>query len=438
MQNSILIFTGNTTNRLQYTCELVFKQHLGLNYTFTSDATEFIAYSGAKLIYSDKALCEGLAILPHPLLFETKIAKQQINTTNFKDITVPFANKDTLFGFDVFAAIFYLVSRYEEYLPFEANQYGQFKAKDSLGFKLGFLHKPVVDIWIGYLKNELANRFPFLQFKQKKFTATFTYDIDVAYAYKGRSLFVTIGRLIQEFITGNFAKVKERLLCVFLNKKDPFDTYAHILEQQQLRNHNLLFFFLLGESNKYNRNLPPKGKTMVELFKKISAFSPIGIHPSYYANLNFSQLQQEKQQLENIAKKKIISSRQHYLRLNFPNTYCNLLEAGLTDDYTLGFAELPGFRAGTCIPFAFYNLQKNEITSLLLHPHTFMEGTFIEDLKLPPAETKQQMLQLLQEVKNVNGAFISIWHNHSLCNKNEWQGMLEIHDRIAANAAVSD
>ncbi len=430
MKNEVLIFTENMPARLQYTCKLVFEQHLGLGFCFTDSPTVFAAHTGAKLLYSATGDGSQIHIAPHPLLFEKSIDKQHIATSSFKGLTVPFATAGQSFPFDVFAAIFYMVTRYEEYLPFEKNQYGQFKAADSLAFKLGFLHKPVVDIWIGWLKNELANRYAFLQFKQEKFTATFTYDIDVAYAYKGRNFFVTAGRLLQECITGNFAKAKERWLTVCNRQHDPFDTYTHIMQQQQLNGHNLLFFFLLGPQNKYNRNLLPTEKIMTRLITKISAATASGIHPSYYTDTDFKQLQHEKQLLESITAKKITYSRQHYLRLSFPQTYCQLIEAGITADYTLGFAELPGFRAGTCTPFNFYNIEKEEATALTLYPNTFMEGTFTDDMQLQPQQALLQMQQLVDEVKKVNGHFICIWHNHSLSNQNQWKGLKVVHDAL--------
>jgi hypothetical protein len=41
--------------------------------------------------------------------------------------------------FDPLAATFYLVSRYEEYLPFIPDEHGRFPAKQSFAFSNGFL-----------------------------------------------------------------------------------------------------------------------------------------------------------------------------------------------------------------------------------------------------------------------------------------------------------
>lgn len=436
LMNSLLIFSEKASQRLDYICRLIFEQHLGLSHTVTPDKQAFENYNGPKIAYTSSETGAYLSIQPAGLLFETGARQQDIKTTLFHGISVPFATSGGSFPFDLFAAIFYLLSRYEEYLPFEKNQYGQFKAEDSLAFKLGFLHKPVADCWIESLKEELKQQYPSLQFKEKHFAATFTYDIDVAYAYKGRNVLTTAANTLKHLLTLKTGEVKKRFAVLRGAIKDPFDTYSSIAAQQKNYHHEILFFFLLGPRNKYNRNIDPFNKELQQLIKTIADTATTGIHPSYFTDDNYLQLQHEKLLLETISNKKITRSRQHYLRLVFPNTCMNLIKAGITDDYTLGFAELPGFRAGTCSSFKFYNLLTEEETALTIHPNTFMEGTFIEDLQLTPQDALPKMKQLVDEVKKVNGHFISIWHNHSLSNQNEWTGLKEVHNAIAAYAAA--
>ena len=436
MNSTVLIFSEIPSNRLQYVCRLVFTQHLGLDFSITCDRDVFTAWAGAKLLYCNVPNGKDLHIVPDILLFETGTGKKQINTCVHEGVNVPFATGGQSLPFDVFAAIFYLVSRYEEYLPFTQNQYGQFKAAEALASQLGFLNKPVVDIWVLQMKILLERKFPYLVFKQQQFRATFTYDIDVAYAYLGRTAAVTAANCIRDGLKGNFKRLKERLRVMRKTQKDPFDTYDHILQQKSLYGHDILFFFLLGPRHKFNRNLPPNQHHQQQLIATLAANEPAGIHPSYFADTDAALLQKEKQLLETICHKKITSSRQHYLRLSLPVTYNNLTRAGITDDYTMGFAEQPGFRAGTCTAFNFYDLLTETETGLVIHPHTFMEGTFIEDMQLPVTATLPKMTALVDEVKKVNGHFISIWHNHSLCNQNEWKGLREVHDSLAAYARL--
>jgi hypothetical protein len=120
--------------------------------------------------------------------------------------------------------------------------------------------------------------------------------------------------------------------------------------------------------------------------------------------------------------------------LAFPQTYRQLIATGITEDYSMGFAETPGFRAGTCTPFYFFDLLKNETSILRVFPVTFMEGSFAEDMQLPPETAYPIMLQLLNAVKEVNGIYCCIWHNHTLSDTGRWKGWKEVHQRIMHEA----
>lgn len=433
--NSLLIFSEKNSPRLDYVCRLLFTHHLGLAFAFTSDKEHFNSSPGPRLNYSNSLLQCPVWMASEQLLFETGITKQQISTTFFEGLKAPFAVAQGHFPFDILAAVFYLVSRYEEYLPFEPNQYGQFKATDSLAYQLGILEKPVVDIWVNALAQKLRTHYPELQFAPKSFTATFTYDIDVAFAYSGRTVLQQVAHIVKDTCSFQFKQVAKRMNVLLRKAKDPFSTYEHIDATARRHRHQTLFFFLVGPRNRYNRNLPPYSSCMQQLIKSTGSKSSIGIHPSYYTCNNLLQLQHEKILLETISQKKITQSRQHYLRLEFPGTYDNLLQAGITDDYSMGFAELPGFRAGTCTPFHFYNLQTEAATALLIHPNTYMEGTFTEDLQMHPQAAQESMTALIDEVKKVKGSFICIWHNHSLSDEGIWKGMKAVHDHTVSYAA---
>jgi hypothetical protein len=96
----------------------------------------------------------------------------------------------------------------------------------------------------------------------------------------------------------------------------------------------------------------------------------------------------------------------------------------------MGFADMPGFRAGVCTPFYFYDLKNEKQTNLRLYPVTFMEGNFMKYLKKGPAESMQIIFRLIDEVKSVNGTFISIWHNHTLSDDNRNKGWRKVHDAM--------
>lgn len=427
----MLIYTSKISSRIKYVFKLIFKDELGVDYNITTDKKLFELNENEKINYSDKRIGDEFFIKASSLLQENFIEKKNILVEKKADLIILFPNHDSCdLGFDMFSAIFYMVSRYEEYLPFNADEYGRFQATNSLAYQNNFLQYPVVDQWINFFKNALLAKFTDLKFKSSAFNVITTYDIDVAYEFKGRSAIRNIGAIIRDAVSFKFKNILQRLNVTANKKKDPWDVYDFLREtifQNKLKS---IFFFLLGDKSQHDNNLTYNHPVMKQLINKISRFSEIGIHPSYKTYSDPQKIIVEKERLELISNKKIIKSRQHYLKFTLPETYNHLIGAGITEDYSMCFADMPGFRAGTCKPFFFYDL-KNEIEPCLkIFPATLMEGTFIKYMKLSPDNGLKNILELLEQVKKVNGIFISIWHNHTVSETKIYKDWREVHNKM--------
>ncbi|MBE7169967.1 MAG: polysaccharide deacetylase family protein [Williamsia sp.] len=424
----MLVFTHKLTERCYYTFQLVFNELLGLAYTVTTDPSHYHSFAGEKLAYTDSPPGSGFFLEAVPLLFETTITTQYPAVFPFAGTRALFPTSKSLFPFDVLAASFYLVSRYEEYLPFEPDQYGRFPGNKSLAYQHGFLDVPVVNCWTQELKKSLLHFYPSLHFQTTPFRSTISFDIDVAYAYKGRPGWWSAGALLKDlvFLRKTFLT---RLRVILGRKKDPYDTYSDLDNMLTGYPADILFFFLLAsQSTRYDRNLSPHSTCLRQLIRHCHAKGEIGIHPSYYSIDDGDLLKEEKGRLEQISGQTIHRSRQHYLRFRLPDTYLQLAEAGITDEYSMGYAELPGFRAGICTSFYFFDLISNRATTLRVHPITYMEGTFIEDLQLRPEASLTIIKQLISRVKQVEGHFLCIWHNHTISEwgvYKEWRQVFE-------------
>jgi hypothetical protein len=138
-------------------------------------------------------------------------------------------------------------------------------------------------------------------------------------------------------------------------------------------------------------------------------------------------LKKEKLRLESIVNTPIVFSRQHYLRLKIPETYQNLIDLDIEEDYTMGYAKYVGFRASTCTPFYFYDLDFEIQTPLKLFPFAFMDVSLKDYMKLSNEESLAKILELKNEVKMVNGTFISLFHNETLSENYKWRGWNSIY-----------
>lgn len=416
----LLIYSHRITSRVQYTFNLIFTSILGIEYKITSDADAFTEYTGPKLSYTEKSIGDEIFYKCSQLLFET-----QINTSSFPVLT-PGTNSPK----DVFALAFFLASRYEEYLPFTPDAYGRFSAKQSYGYKNNLLHKPVVNIAANEIKEMISARYPEFIFPEKNYIYTPTIDIDNAFAYIGKSRMRTLAGYTRALLKADKNDLLKRKNVLSGKEKDPFDTYEFQVEVHSKYKSKPIYFFLLGDWAANDKNLPHTNPEMQELIKQISKNSEIGIHPSFASNADTYKVKIEKERLEKIANASVKKSRQHFLMLKFPNTYRSLIAAGITDDYTMGYADEIGFRAGVCMPFKFYDLEKEEETNLTIHPFAVMDGTLNSYLKLTPEQAFERVKEIIKEIKNIRGEFITIWHNETLSDWREWRGWKDLYEEV--------
>ncbi|MDQ2720025.1 MAG: polysaccharide deacetylase family protein [Bacteroidota bacterium] len=426
----LLIYIPEISSRIEYIFNFIFKYEWSIEYSTTSDLKAFENYKSEKINYSASKHGNEFFIKAFTLLSENSIEKKNPNVAEKYETKILFPNNKLCdLGFDIFSAIFYMVSRYEEYLPFTPDQHGRFKASDSLAIKHNFLQIPVVNIWINIFKKILQKKYPLLQIKSTTFNAILTYDIDVAYKFKGRNLLRTIGSSTKDLLKFDLKNIFQRGKTLFNGQKDPWDVYDYLWETILKNNLDSVFFFLLADNSTNDRNLSHENQVMKRLINKIKTFSEIGIHPSYKSSLFPEKILIEKERLEKITNKKIIKSRQHFLKFILPETYNSLLNAGITEEYSMVFPSMPGFRAGTCRSFYFYDLKNEKATRLKIFPVTMMEGSFINN-KTGLNESSQQILDLIKEVKKVNGTFISIWHNDTISETAEYRDWKNIHDQM--------
>jgi hypothetical protein len=163
-----------------------------------------------------------------------------------------------------------------------------------------------------------------------------------------------------------------------------------------------------------------------EKIKDLNKHVTLGIHPSYRSNGNSSQVMIENERLEKSVSRKVKHSRQHFLKLKFPQTYHDLVHAGITNDYTMGYADHVGFRSGTARSFQWFDLSANQITTLTIHPFVYMDGTLNEYLNLDLAASKHKIANLYNDVRTYGGCFRFIWHNETIGDYGRWKGWSEI------------
>ncbi|MEI6062405.1 MAG: polysaccharide deacetylase family protein [Bacteroidota bacterium] len=433
----LLILVPKETNRLRYTMQLMLTRLLGLEIQYTCDSLVFGQHKGPKFSYGVSVDEHSLFFAATALLFESKILAKDLKHFQFEGSPVffPVPNKDSALPFDLFAAAFYLVSRYEEYLPHIRDSHNRFLASGSDAFQNGYLNKPLVNTWSIIIKSLLQKRFPYLKFSCPVYTFLPTIDVDAAYAYKNKGLTRAAGSILKTIQKRDYDGMRHRLRVFFRLERDPFDTFELQMKLQQKYGYRPIYFILLADYGTNDKNIPYNNRYFQSLIRYLADYAEIGIHPSYASSLQPSLMVMETARLSKILKLEVEYSRQHFLKLVLPETYRNLINNDISHDYSMGYAEVTGFRASICTPFPFYDLDQDLPTNLMIHPFAVMDGTLNDYLKLTPQQAIDRIKELITEVKKVGGTFIPLWHNSTLNNEGDWRGWLEVYTRMIEEAS---
>jgi hypothetical protein len=376
---------------------------------FITDVNELSMLKGPGINYSDKDLKGFTRVIPHSILFDHGIRDYHLQVTvhaQFRKIF--FQNAQEIIPFDIFGAAFWLLTRYEEYLPFKPDSDNRFQYKSSLAYQYDFIQYPLVNLWLKELKGVLNERFPELRFKERQYNFLSTIDIDNAYQFKFKGFVRTLAGIIAD---KKLSRIKQRLKIILDLEKDPFDCYDFLIEAHRQTNTKAIYFFLLGDYGPNDKNHSASDLRFQALIKHIADYSMVGIHPSYASNNNLRKLKVEVSRLGNITHKMITKSRQHFSMVRFPQTYQDLLQAGLLSDYSMGYTNCNGFRASYCYPFKWYSLEIESGSSLTIHPYCLTENTLIAQSEVVNKPIAELCGPIINEVKRYNGQVISIFHN---------------------------
>lgn len=421
-QQSISIFVDEINQRLIFTLNILLKDK-GIIYELTNDPTYFERAQGPKFVYSDRPFKTSYVTLsPADLLFENDVRPVRVDKVVWEGSEIiAFKNIP-----DIIASAFYVASLYHEYLTDKKDDHERIIGKDSFLAKNGWLKLCIVDRWSEHLIAFLISKL-LADFKTTKpqFRIIPTFDIDNTYAYKLKSgvrKYMSILKDSSKFDKQRLSERKEVLAGI---KKDPYDTFEYIKSIAN-RGFEVKVFWLLGDFSAFDRNISWNNPHHQRLIQQLNRIVSVGLHPSYKSNESLGVLGEEKQRLEKIIGKPIHESRQHFLKIEHPKTFRSLEGEGFRDDYSLGFADTIGFRAGLSRPFPWFNLKTNHISELTLHPFAYMEGTLKDYLRLSVDESKTQIQELIEEVKLYGGDFICLWHNETIGDYNKWKGWADV------------
>lgn len=402
--------------RAWHAVEQVLGSLLGWQVVRVPSADELERSVGPKLVYGTREVGGAMRITPCGWLSETGIREIDPPVTEIDGMTVLFPVKEGTFGSDPFAAAFFSLTRYEEWVGIPKDQHDRPVTVSLHGARHGYLHRPVVDEWALRLAAVWRELDPNVPLPQRQYRQVITVDLDNGLKYLGRPLWRSFGSLARDVIKGERAEVAERVRVLQGKAQDPFviddDVFARFRDAAD----RIIFFVLVAPRGEWDHAVPVDHPAYAPVLNALAKRAEVGLHPSYFSSDKPGTSAVERDRLQAIIGNDVTKTRQHFLKLRIPETLRELERIGIKEEHSLGIHDRLGFRSGTCTPYHWYDLEQERSTSLMIHPFTVMDNTLRDKLRLDPRTAVDEVRPLIDAVKRVRGTFTGLWHESFLAS----------------------
>ncbi len=357
-----------------------------------------------------------------PLFFASKQSNTEV-TCNPSDgaLEIPY---------DLITPSFYLLSRKEEQQTDQRDVHGRFRFSDSLAYRYNFIGLPLADEYAMLLRKWVLDMLrPNWDIVPRTSRIIPTHDIDLLHRFQTpfQAFKSIMGRdlILDHNLAAAKASCREYRAWRKNRQDDPYLKAIQELAQAS-QEHGLesIFFFKAQLPGEYDCNYSIEHPDIAHCLDIIQDYRMrVGLHGSFDSYQNPELFKQEKERLETATGTPVTLGRQHYLRFETKSrsTASDTLHVwqaeGITDDYTLGYAEQPGFRCGTCHPYLLYDLQNDCVSPVVEHPLLVMDGSLLEYLNLSIEESNSLIDNILNRCSAVEGDFVVLWHTHLLSRK---------------------
>lgn len=305
------------------------------------------------------------------------------------------AKGKTIIRTDIVYNTFFFISRAEETFDTERDEHNRFTAQFSILGQGNRLQIPLLDEHARLLMKQLNLPLPTPGFGH----IYLTHDVDAITQY--RSLRGMIGGLRR----GEKKQVWEAIRDIH---KDPLYTFPWLMEQDKKvesgeRKVESIYFVKQTHGRGYDY---PQYSLNGRDYKHLKKYlldngAKLGVHSSYYGDMPSKPISP--------------LHRSHYLTGSIRSLQ-QWIKAGITDDFTMGFADAAGFRLQTTRAVRWINPYTYKLTSLMLHPLIIMDTTLSHENYMNLSEDEAYFLceRLIDKVRMHHGDLCLLWHNSNI------------------------
>ena len=399
----------------RYSVRHVLETVLGWEAAELTEADAFAAFTGPKLLYGQAPMRGAFQVVPSGVIVPPMAAVAS-------DPTAPFPVSGGHFGHDIFAAVFHRLMLLNE-VGLPKDGHGRTDGAALLQQAKGTHVRPLVDEWALDLESAWRMMDPSLPPSRRRYQHVFTCDVDNGFKYLGREAWRTLGSAVRDLLRGNISALSERFAVLTGTRPDPYDIYARaaILAEAGGAQRSI-FHFLVGERSAHDHAVGVKSGRMRERIRSVAKWAEIGIHPSYRSSEEPERIRMEKERLEEVVNERVTISRQHFLRFRVPDTFSELARNGIREEFSIGYSDAIGFRAATCTPYRWYDVDKDVATDLIIWPFQVMDSAMAYRMGLSPDEATGAARIVVDRVRAVNGTFVGVWHERFISGDGDERG----------------
>jgi len=402
----------------EYVFTVLFKEILGLDFTIhtSSVSRQYKIHlpDNATIEFRDaffSGFSESVGYcstdnIPKKITYLKDMLPQQDIPVLYGDASFNEINDQSLYcGVDIIAASFFMLSRWEETAIEERDSFGRFPERLSLAVKHGFIQTPLVHVYAELFKTMAAKLGTKIQVK-RIFKKTLTHDVDFMYKWMNRGDFLKTlcGDLCKRGSVQSF----KTSWAIRKQKKDPYDTFDKLMTMSEQYGVQSVFYFLLTARNIKALNQERGKQVLSDIMNRSHSF---GIHFDAWTEGELPIIQKNISDFEHIVGSKISKSRQHFLKIQVPDTLRVLEQAGIYQDSSLYYRNNPGFRTGMCIEHTLFDFTQRKKLSIQELPLILMDVSLQKYTRVEDAQLA--IHSLIETTKKYSGNFVCLWHNSS-------------------------
>jgi len=429
---------------IKYTIDCLLSDFLGLTYEIIIDANQkdfafFIGKQSLRIknhFFDSNDITELYRFNRIPESIDTGeiTIGNSVHTINTIYGTTKLEKRDNQYNLDadIISSTFFMLSRWEEKACRERDNHNRFDEDFALAIKQNFFDKPIVNEYVDLLYSALLSIGLRQKKKQQQYTPILSHDID--YIKKWKHFSSLINESKKNIKKRQFLRIPLNLGSFFFSKiqliNDPYDNLIWLSEIAKRKGVLSTFYFMSGISNsKYDQvDYDLSSKKMRSIVDKLlDNGCKVGLHPSYESYLSKDVMTKEVRSINLSIDMEIEESRQHYLRIQIPETFRILEDLGINYDSSLLYGKNIGFRNGVCYDFPIFDILERRKMKIIERPLIFMEN---HHLNTDRAIMHLKFKQVIDRVKYFEGSALILWHNSNLDSKERKRQFLDFIDLL--------